>query len=529
MKRHPALFIFFGGFLFQLSYIRYGINMLDGGLLLSSATRVLSGQVSMVDFFGYPPGKSSYAALFFMVFGESIGVLRVSMVLVSAGTMVLLFYVCRRMVPFPYSIAPSLFLLAAPGGYHCRFISFFTVLNTLLILRFIDRPGRMRLFISSFLAALTLFFRLDVSLFSLLTLLVVLLIANIQEVKKEKIFRKRVIKLGNGFVFYFLGLFIPWSLLLVYTISNGDFQNQLMLHIKSMANFNNEIAIVDPPNIFDVFKEASVHKKRILFEGALFYFPFILYGAVFLHLIRKRGPGKGGLPFFAVFFLGTQTLLYPFSFPDFWHAITIYPLVFVVSTCLFTRLIAFYEQRCQRKKSLVFLKMLLPCTVLIFFILTSLNYGIVLGSIGERWREHGFLDTPGIQIYLPKEKYEITKNVLAFISQNSMKDDGLFVVPHEAAWYFLSRRKNPTRFDYLLPGHMDPKTQFDIINDLKGHPPKFILYQESSLMGREETKLQNFAPHVEEYIRRNYSPVARYGEYEILERPGNGGISFSTY
>jgi hypothetical protein len=91
--------------------------------------------------------------------------------------------------------------------------------------------------------------------------------------------------------------------------------------------------------------------------------------------------------------------------------------------------------------------------------------------------------------------------------------DSLFVFPYMPVLYVVTQAKNPTRFSYLAPGMMTQAEELEMLQQLKQHPPEWLLY----LQLTPEEFLRVF-PHgsglawkfsrLEEWLEKHYRPQA---------------------
>lgn len=96
------------------------------------------------------------------------------------------------------------------------------------------------------------------------------------------------------------------------------------------------------------------------------------------------------------------------------------------------------------------------------------------------------------------------KSVVKYITSNSSKNDGLFVFTAEPLYYYLTDRKNPSRF--TLTWFADPQAfTNELLASLKAKPPKYIIYSGPALYDNiDGIKIQDRVPEVNKWILDNY-------------------------
>jgi hypothetical protein len=103
--------------------------------------------------------------------------------------------------------------------------------------------------------------------------------------------------------------------------------------------------------------------------------------------------------------------------------------------------------------------------------------------------------------------------------------DTLFVFPYQALFYFLTAAPNPTRYSFLQPGMMSRQDELTAADELKAHPPAWILYAEFPpryylRIWPSSNPADLRMPLIEEFIHDHYATVpdaANNGaEYRLL-------------
>jgi hypothetical protein len=79
-------------------------------------------------------------------------------------------------------------------------------------------------------------------------------------------------------------------------------------------------------------------------------------------------------------------------------------------------------------------------------------------------------------------------------------------------FYFLSERRNPTRWNYLWPGDQTARDHEQFIEEMQHDPPAVIL------LG-EEREFANYAGLIAKYIDGHYVRAKRFGNLVIYIRP----------
>jgi len=110
------------------------------------------------------------------------------------------------------------------------------------------------------------------------------------------------------------------------------------------------------------------------------------------------------------------------------------------------------------------------------------------------------------------------QQVTNFITNNTSKSDPIFVFTQQPIYYYLTDRRNPTRF--YIPWFADPKPlETELLASLKKDNPKYILY--SGGTGWDDvdgSTMQQRTPTVDAWIRANYPVQHLVGAAIILSK-----------
>lgn len=109
-----------------------------------------------------------------------------------------------------------------------------------------------------------------------------------------------------------------------------------------------------------------------------------------------------------------------------------------------------------------------------------------------------------------------TKQVKDYIIQNSRNDEHIFAFTSNPIYYYLTNRKNPTRF--YISWYADPQPYTDeLLRDLKQNKPRFVIYKEATWMDApDEISMEDRIPEVNTWIKNNYPKQVKIGNTIIL-------------
>ena len=99
----------------------------------------------------------------------------------------------------------------------------------------------------------------------------------------------------------------------------------------------------------------------------------------------------------------------------------------------------------------------------------------------------------------------------------------LFVYPYMPVHYFITKAVNPTSFSFLAPGMMTEREEQQCLNQLRAHPPQWLLYmplsrQEFLRVFPHAQSINNSFPALEAWLEQNYQPTDLIiGSYSFMQ------------
>ncbi len=186
----------------------------------------------------------------------------------------------------------------------------------------------------------------------------------------------------------------------------------------------------------------------------------------------------------------------------------IYVIHIIIISTIITGLITAKIEKTTITKGLVYI-----LTVLIFM-LPYIDYQKVLPPqfTTDELIQFATLPLTKDERWITSEQQEVSK----YIKENSTITDTIFVYTNESAYYYLTERKNPTRF-YTIWFASPNYYQREVITDLKKSKPKFIIYKNNYWSNNiDGISNQKRFPLLEKWMQEEYTLSKTIFSTEIL-------------
>jgi hypothetical protein len=482
-----------------------GIQPNDEGLMLQMAARIADqGQVPYRDFWlFYPPGQPLLLAGLWELFGPTLVSWRVVRVLLDALVAVLAWSLAGRLGAGPrWALAAwlaALLAMAYPSGPHPSPACLALALGALLTAD--RRPG-----VAGALAAGAGFFRLEFAAYLLAGLLLA------EAVRRD---RRGAARLAGAAAATGLVLFAPvvalaglrpvWESLVEFPLSGFSSFQRLPFPL----DYDGPLNLASPGGFLRDSAEPLL----------LFYLPLVLMiglaaSLAALALSRRRRDETPLLVATAVFSLGTAHYL--LARTDLFHT---GPLAVMVAVLAAAAAAAAAGPR-------------LP--VLGVLAAGALAF-LVLEGADRRWLELRAGTVPlraevadGVRIR-PQERAAL-EATLADLRRRVPPGEATYVATLRAdrvtqgypLLYILAGRRNPTRYDIQQPGIVtSAPVQREIVADLqRARPPAVVRFTSPATAAAEPNRSgrSSGVRILDDYLARAYAPVARHGDFLVLER-----------
>jgi hypothetical protein len=503
----PYLLVAAGSALYLYPFMRLLMHGPDEGTLIYGAERVVEGEVPFRDFFeAMGPGTFYWLALFFKLFGTTWLATRISLFLTTASTILLMYYLGRRLRT-GFDAVPAVLLLGTSFGplwptiSHHGDSTVFALLSFTALLKSLETRTPVRLFITGFLAGLTTWFLQPKGFFLFLSYLVVLWL----QYRKEPKFVSSTAWLAAGYA-------SSTGPVLLLFYAAGALPDLIYANVLwPLTRYSHANTVAYGLGAIDFYWRRWTATLVPLFSPVIGYgtsavilVPFLALMALPIALVplalysRSVAFRRATVPYWIA---GSALWLSEIHRKDIMHLGYGAPLFLILLFHLLRQI------RSRWSAWALQFVVLSACALAGFNWFTALSARTEL--VTRRGVVHSFGNDP----------------VLAFLNAHTKPNEEVFAYPYLPTNYFLAAAKNPTRFSLLIY-HMHTDAQFwEAAQSLEGKKVRYILWDR----GLDDDSIQWLRPLkwtfprnerliIEPYLSQHYSVVFELNTVRILER-----------
>lgn len=479
MRQYKYIALVLSSALILLGFFNRGFAYYDEGFILHAAQRVLQGGLPYRDFdLIYTPGTVFLTAAAFRILGESILTGRILALITSLLTGYLIFQVCQRATKNNLGSFLAVLLYLAWGPAHINFpwpsmlaltagLLTIHILSKTLMGSLDSKKSSLGMTNVGFMTFATFLMKQNFGLAVFLSFILGLgLIRRLRQMR--------------NFLNYLLGFVIGLLAFFIYLISTN-----------SLSGFIDNFYFYTIKKIFLEGVAGSAFPTGI--KGLLYLFPGLISLAS-IYIAYKRQRKYIFLPLFTFFF-------YLFGIrptTDFVHLTTLMSLAGLPLVLLL--------QNTGKYKYLVYTSLLL---------IMGLGFYTALFKNYYRWdsplvRQNYFIRDPRAKIFVDQKFNQIIPEIISEIKKNSTDNDYIFIFPNAPMFYFLTERKNPTRYLNLPLGLHTARQEREAVDDLRQSRVRIILTNETSRDWRY--------PLISDYILKNFRKKKEIFEFILWEK-----------
>lgn len=495
-----------------LTLYRSGIDFADEGFLAYGAVRAMHGQVPNRDFVSLQPPLAFYTvAAMFRLFGTSLVSLRILGLGIYLGITLLIFGIARHLTSPVLSLAAAV-PAAILGIPYFNFVPFSvwqgitaSLAAALFLLRAssVGPSNRHRYYLAlpaGALSAASMLFRQDQGLYSAISILVYMLA--LKWARKPEISTPNLKRLAGFWLGGMVLIFLPSGIYWFVVGALPDMFKQLIVF--PLTTYGKTSSI--PLAWFSLNQSFTFNAA-----ACLYYLPPVIeiLAAVWLfaQIVRRDFSVKEA----KLTFITLWSALFwcqGLTRSDYHHLlITLAPFFVLCAWCWSTVLENLGRMVANKPKS--------PFVPARVRIVTSIGAGVLVAGYLLAI-EPVFLPSPieaSQTVALPRagvrvQNAPILENFIESLQSLARPGQSILCLPYQPMFYFLSERRNPTRWNYLWPGDQTPKEHQDLIRQAQSDPPAVIVVT-------KEADLEHYAAPILDYIHREYKHRTEYGSITI--------------
>jgi 4-amino-4-deoxy-L-arabinose transferase-like glycosyltransferase len=479
-------------FSLMLALPRYhnGIDISDEGFLAYGAVRVLAGEIPNRDFVSLQPPLSFYTvAAVFKFFGTSLITLR-TLGLCIYTVIILLVYAIARYLTGPILALMAAMLAATLGMPLFNFTPFAvwqgiaaSLMTILFTLKFTATNQRRWAFLAGVTTALAMLSRHDQGFYLMIAVLIYALAIKLTIRKKPN--------LGKMLGFWAVGIAAVIVPLVIYWIICGALPYMFrQLVIFPLTTYAKTGSIP-----FPVFQPGLPLQANLL--TGLFYLPPLIEGLVTIWLvicfIRRRFYVEHAS---IAFVLIISILFYcqVLTRSDLNHLLITLPPFFILLAWSMKAVSRAFNKR-WISTGITFVILAIIASFLLY------TKPKILPSIGRDVKAIS-LRRGGVKIATPLAQF--MEHISWTIQRYSKPNESILCLPYQPMFYFLSERRNPTRWNYIWPGDQTTEDHQQLIEQAEANRPAVVvLFEGAQMFG--------YAPTIFDYVNKKYKIAIDYG------------------
>lgn len=510
-KFYVSAVIFITSLIYYMSYASYGFLEGDWGGIVIAAERFLQGDVFYRDFTAvYTPGLYLYTALAFKLFGVSLLSATVAWSVIRPINCVLIYLLGTKFIPRKVALLLPLILWFASGPVHKSFLVLFELLHLLIFLRLLSTDSKGFYFLSGIVAGISLIFRIDLFTFFVIMIVLIELVKIVGRRKEIREVSSIAMSFKN-FPFFLAGAISALAPLALYLFLNSAMVDTISQTLNLANAFKTKMFLL--PSIKQIFSWG----KWDFINYAVLFIPLAIYslflGVIFFNIKNNKFTEEekklSVLVVYGLLFLHQIT-----RSPWIGSLYQILPLILIVDMYLLSNYnINTVSGHLKKLRRIYPVTLLIANSVLLFLMIISFYMSDIYtnNSIFIRFTNTTFLSDPKINTYTTKRQADEFNRVRSIIETETEEEDYIFFIQHHPMYYFVTGRKNPTRYYYIEGYAGSEKRQIEIIRNLAEKKVKLIIL-------RANHPYTPHAPIVIEYLNKHYRIKEKVGNKIIYIR-----------
>ncbi len=503
--------IFVTSLIYYLSYSSYGYSESDWGGIVIAAERFIQGDMFYKDFsIVYTPGIYLYTALAFKIFGAKLSSATAAWGFIRAVNCLLIYIVGTKFFSRKLAFLLPFILWIIPGPPHKSFLIFFCLLHLILFIRHLSSNNKGLYLLSGTVAGISFIFRLDLLLSFIITLSLVDFLKFLNPI--NNITRKsQIIAYFKNYPIFVSGMvfaILPLALYLNFNSALTEAINQTLYFLgtaKSRMFLLPSVNNIFSWNIWDFSNYAVV------------FIPLGIYSLLSIEIInsiKEKRYNNDDSKLLVLFLYGILSLHQILRWPWAGRLYQILPPFIIADIYLIMRLYLNRDKELIKKPGLIYTAVMVTTnSVFILLIAGSLTMSDMYtnGSILTRLTNTTLLDAPKASVYTTREQADEVNKIINIIEAETAEEEDIYIVQYYPMYYFITGRKNATRYYFIEAYVYSEEKQLEVVKDLIDKKVRFII----SGPNHPETPEANI---LNEFLNKHFEIIETIGNKVIYKK-----------
>ena len=545
VNQRPYLFavgVLLVGFIFQAICTGSPLGLYDEGVVLFGASRVMDGDIIHRDFYSnYGPGQFYALAALFKVFGPSILVERVWDVFLRSISVALIFLIVERSTRSILrsfgTAAVCLAWFASFGFYgYPAFPAFTAALAGVMFLVFaFETPDpRWPLPAAGICAGISFLFRYDIGI---ATAAAMATVAGFYAAAQPPASSQAITRAARCVASFCAGFALIALPVLGAFVAKGMIGDLVFDIITYPSEYYHKTRSLPFPNFWQV--------KRKPLDGVVYLPPalILLISGIIASRYRDRGldDGHSGVakPWVEVVLIALSCVYFAKGLV---RTSSIHMSLAIITTITLTAIGSTHIMR----QGLI--RRVMPVTALILVAVFTVlaikdnaaavkrDFGVMLADVVQSdavspppWLPAACRGLTGLETKTCFSLDSDHLRTLEFLKARTRPGDFIYIglgrhdkiVINDVALYFLADLRSPTKWHHFDPGlQTSAAIQQEMIGELRRNPPHYVVLESQwdQVIEPNASAQSSGVVMLDEYIRRNFRPVATFGAISVLER-----------
>lgn len=485
-----------------------GLDLTDEGIQWYDVWRIKLGEIPVLNFESYDPGRYYWSAFWSFVLGDGIIGLRISTGIFAAIGLTLGLLAAKRVInSFWQIVIVGCLLVMWMYPRHKLFDISLSLAAVFFAVRLLENPSLLRHFSSGVFVGVAAFFGRNHGFYGFLAFIFLILYAGVS-VRENRII-KRIGLFVAGVVIGYFPMFI-----LMFAV-HGFFDALLdsIILLKERGGTNLYLP-VPWPWVADYSRLSFIQIVQKFSVGFWFLLMplFYIYATITILFVKIKNVNSKNL-LLASTSVGVLYMHHVFSRAEIAHlAQGIHPLLLGLVSLPYAM-------------GFNYKKVALIGLIAVVFCLTIFSVGFVIPFTVKLNSPSNYVkyNIEGDSIWIRKEQADLINNAKRIVQEKVRQNDRVLIVPHVPMMYRILRKENPVwLLSFLFPD--TERRQQEMIRGLGAKKVNYALIGDETVDGRDDLRFRNTHGTLYKHLMTEFEPIAVTGlpaNYVFLHRKGH--------